>query len=176
MPAQLQLQLPPPARPPDPWAVALAYLPLVRRVAREFRRGEFDTDDLVQEGLIAVYRAVAKDDPARDRFGGLARVVAYRRMCDWLRWRHQDDRAIGDTSHARARADRVDVADLDDVLVAIESLTDRQRSVIDGHFGLNGPARSEARIGDEMGTTRMAVARLKFRGLARVRERLGVVT
>jgi RNA polymerase sigma factor (sigma-70 family) len=169
-----QLQLPPPARPPDPWAVALAYLPLVRRVAREFRRGDFDTDDLVSAGLIGVHDAALGGDPARDSFGGLARRAARLRMIDWLRWHGRDRRATGDVAHALARPDRIDGLDLADAYAAIGSLTDRQRSVIDGNFGLRGPYRRQEEIGAALATTRIAVSRLKLCGLAKLRERLGV--
>jgi RNA polymerase sigma factor (sigma-70 family) len=156
----------------DAWAVALCYLPLVRRLARDFHRGPWDTDDLMQEGLLGVHHAVAKDDPARDSFGGLARRAALNRMRDWLRWRRLDDAATGDVAVARARADRVDAADLADVLAAIGSLTELQRVAITGQLGLNGPAQSESQIGVALGITRDAVARLRIRGLAQLRKRL----
>jgi RNA polymerase sigma factor (sigma-70 family) len=167
-----QLQLPPPARPPDPWAVALAYLPMVWRLAREFRRGEFETDDLVQEGLIAVHRAVSRNDPARDSFGGLATRAAHNRMRDWLRWRRKARPVPRDAAPVADRADRVDAADLADVLAAIELLPCRPRFIVREHFGLRGPARTGAVIAVALGMKRDAVARAQFRALARVRERL----
>jgi RNA polymerase sigma factor (sigma-70 family) len=172
-----QLQLPAPrprprTPPPDAWAVALAYLPLVRRLARDFHRGPWDTDDLEQEGLLAVYCAVAKDDPTRDSFGGLARRAARNRMLDWLRWRRIDDPATGDVATARGRADRWDRADLADVFAAIECLPDRQRFIVREHFGLRGPARTAAVIAVVLGMKRDAVARAQLRALVRVRERL----
>jgi RNA polymerase sigma factor (sigma-70 family) len=159
--------------PVDPaWAVALAYLPLVKRLARDFHRGPWDTDDLVQEGLIAVHRAVAKNDPVRDSFGGLANAAAHNRMIDWLRWRRKARPVPPDAAPIGDRTDRVDLAELADALAAIESLTDRQRSVIDGYFGLRGPRRTESQIGIALGISRDAVARLRIRGLARLRKRL----
>jgi RNA polymerase sigma factor (sigma-70 family) len=170
--AQLQLQLPPPTRPPDPWAVALAYLPLVWRVAREFRRGEFETDDLVQEGLLAVHRAVSRNDPARDSFGGLARRAAHNQMRDWLRWRRKARPVPRDAAPVAARADRVDLADLADVLAALGLGSDRQQAIVCEHFGLDGPARTGAAIAVALGMKRDAVARAQLRALAQVRERL----
>jgi RNA polymerase sigma factor (sigma-70 family) len=168
--------MPIPLPPVDPaWAVALAYLPLIRRVAREFRRGPFDTDDLIQEGLIAVHRAIAKNDPVRDSFGGLANAAAHNRMVDWLRWLRCYGKArpmSPDAAPIGDRTDRDDLIDLADALAAIESLTDRQRSVIDGYFGLRGPRRTESQIGIALGISRDAVARLRIRGLARLRKRL----
>jgi RNA polymerase sigma factor (sigma-70 family) len=168
-----QLQLPPPARPPDPWAVALAYLPLVWRLAREFRRGEFETDDLVQEGLIAVHRAVFRNDPARDSFGGLARRAAHNRMRDWLRWRRKARPVPPDAAPVADRADRIDAELLADVLAALGLGSDRQQAIVREHFGLDRPARTGAAIAVTLGMKRDAVARSQFRALSKVRERLG---
>jgi RNA polymerase sigma factor (sigma-70 family) len=167
-----QLQLPPPARPPDPWAVALAYLPLVTRVAREFRHGEWDTDDLIQEGLIGARNAAARYDPGQHSFWRMAEIAARNRMRDWLRWRHCDDRATGDAALARDRADRWDFERLADVLAAIDCMPGYRRTILREHFGLYGPARTGAAIGDGLGMTRSAVAKDQLRALAWVRERL----
>jgi RNA polymerase sigma factor (sigma-70 family) len=168
--------MPTPLPPVDPaWAVALCYLPLIRRVAREFRRNPFDTDDLVQEGLIAVHRAVARNDPARDSFGGLANAAAHNRMVDWLRWLRCYGKArpvSPDAAPIADRTDRVDLTDLADVLAMLSLGTDRQQLIVREHFGLYGPARSEAQIAVALGMKRDAVARAKFRALAKVRERL----
>jgi RNA polymerase sigma factor (sigma-70 family) len=168
------MPIPLPAPPPDAWAVTLAYLPLVRRLARDFHRGDFDTDDLEQEGLLGVYRAVARDDPARDSFGGLARRAALNRMLDWLRWRRLDDVATGDVAVARARADRWDLAELADVLAAIGCLPGPRQTIIREHFGLEGPPRTAAAIGGRLGMTRSAVAKSQSRSLSMVREQIGV--
>jgi RNA polymerase sigma factor (sigma-70 family) len=162
--------------PPDPWTVALAYLPLVKRLARDFHRCPFDTDDLVQEGLLAVHRAVAEDDPARDSFGGLARRAARNRMIDWLRWRQRAVPPGGKLDDVLDRADRVDLIDLSDVLAALSLRTEWQQTVVREHFGLHGPARTEAAIAVAFRTTRDGVARAQFRALTQVRKRLGVAS
>jgi RNA polymerase sigma factor (sigma-70 family) len=171
-----QLQLPPPARPPDPWAVALAYLPLVEQVARGFRVGRFDRDDLIQEGLIGVRNAALRFDRKRGTFRGLAWVAARNRMLAWVQWRDRDRRATGDVNHALARTNRIDGEALADVLAALSLRTDWQQTVVREHFGLYGPARTEAAIAVAMGTTWNAVARAQFRALVKVRKRLGVAS
>jgi RNA polymerase sigma factor (sigma-70 family) len=161
--------------PVDPaWEAALAFLPFVRRVACEYRHRSWDRDDLIQEGLIAVYNAALRYEPRRGSFFRLVDVAVHNRMRDWLRWRHRHRRATGDEAPAVARADRVDLADLADVLAALGLRTDRQQTIVREHFGLYGPARTEAAIAVTLGTTRDAVARCQFRGLAQIRKRLGV--
>jgi RNA polymerase sigma factor (sigma-70 family) len=166
----------PPRDVPDPaWAVALAYLPLVERHARGFRRGRFDFDDLVQEGLIAVHDAAPKQDPARGSFEKLANRAVHNRMLDWLRWHARDGRATGDVDVAEARADRVDAVALDDAFLAVWSLPDRRRTILSEHFGLAGPARTASEIGGGLGMKRDAVAKNQSRALAMLRTDAGVV-
>jgi RNA polymerase sigma factor (sigma-70 family) len=160
----------------DPWAVALAYLPLVDQVARGFHVCRFDRDDLVQEGLIGVYRAVGKNDPARDTFRGLAWVAAQNRMRDWLRWQRKDPPVPLDAAPVADRVDRVDATELAEALAAIDRLPDRRRTILREHFGLDGPPRLEAAIGSDLGVSRDVIAQNKFRALGKVREHLGIAS
>jgi RNA polymerase sigma factor (sigma-70 family) len=160
----------------DPWAVALAYLPLVEHAAREFHLGRFDTDDLIQEGLIAVHDAVSKDDPARGRFKGLAKVAVHNRMYDWLQWQRKDPPVPPDAPPVVDRVDRVDATELAVALAVIDCLPDRRQTILREHFGLSGPARTAAEIGADLGMTRDAVAKNQSRALVKIREHLGIAS
>jgi RNA polymerase sigma factor (sigma-70 family) len=160
----------------DPWAVALAYLPLVRRVAREYRHGPWDTDDLIQEGLIGARNAALRYDSEQHSFFRMVEIAARNRMRDWLRWRHRDRCVTGDVVHALARADRVDAIELAEALAAIDLLPDRRRTILREHFGLDGPPRLEAAIGSDLGVSRDVIAQNKFRALGKVREHLGIAS
>jgi hypothetical protein len=97
-------------------------------------------------------------------------------MVDWLRWCHRDRRATGDVAEALARPDRLDGPDLADVFAAFAPEGERQRQIVREHFGLKGPARTEAAIGTMLGMSRDAVARAQYRAIGRVRERLGMAS
>jgi len=65
-----------------------AYLPFARRKARIFGGGdEHLEDDLVQEGLIGLYRGLASYDPRRGSLGGFAKTCMMNAMLSFLRKR-----------------------------------------------------------------------------------------
>lgn len=170
----MSAQDPPP--PADAWEAALAFLPFVRRVAREFRRDPWDTDDLIQEGLLAVHDASSRFDPRRGSFFRLVDVAVQNRMLRWLQWRRRAVAPGGDLSFVLARSDRLDLVELAEVLAAIEFLSERRRTILREHFGLRGPARKAKDIGVDLGMTRETVAKNQSRALVKVREGMGVAS
>lgn len=56
------------------------YQRVVRRKARSFHVVGIDYDDLVQEGLIGLYRAVKDFDPAKSSFSSFAQLCVTRQM------------------------------------------------------------------------------------------------
>jgi RNA polymerase sigma factor (sigma-70 family) len=63
-----------------------SFMPVVRQEARKLAHGdEFVADDLLQEGAMAVMRALGSYDPSRGGEGCYLRVCARNRMISYLR-------------------------------------------------------------------------------------------
>ena len=64
----------------EAWELAMRYRPIAVRAARRQRRSRIDYEDLVQEGLLALYVAALAYEPSKGSFGAYARVVVRRRV------------------------------------------------------------------------------------------------
>ena len=65
----------------------LRYKNMIRGIARKFAFGTLaETDDLVQEGMIALYAAIGNYVPTQGKFKNFARLCAERRICSYLRF------------------------------------------------------------------------------------------
>lgn len=65
--------------------IAARYQGMINAVAGSFNVPESERDDLRQEGLIALYRAVCKYDKALSGFSTFASVCIKRAMLTWIR-------------------------------------------------------------------------------------------
>jgi RNA polymerase sporulation-specific sigma factor len=152
---------------------------LARRLAR-FLPG-VDAEDLTQEGLIAVWRAVRSFDPSGPAsFWTYARVAARRRMARAAAAEsRRPDRAVGTTGEvghdmdARPDPRTADPAAAVELRDSLAALGPRRREIVIRTFGLDGaePARQDA-LAEELDLTRQSVARelsLALRELRRPR-------
>ena len=80
--------------------------PLIKQYASKKSSGHSDCEDIAQEILISVHKALHTYDPARPCMPWLAAIMHYR-MSDWLRSRY-----------SAAEAKKVPLADVEDFLMA----------------------------------------------------------
>lgn len=160
----------------DAWSVAMALLPLVEVVAKSLcRRRACDFDDLVQEGLIAVWQAWSRFDPARGSPERFASAIAGNRMRDWLRRSHvREILPGGDLGTAIARPDRIDESEYRDVIGAMDRLPAGCRFVARRRLAAGRESLSPDAIGAALGCCRRTVYRVETRAIARLRVALDV--
>lgn len=140
---------------------------LARRLARRYRCG-IDPEDLVQAGVIAVWRAVPSFDPARSRWRHHAFSVARKAMAkaafqEYRRQRHtaqHDDRHLSATNAnhhpVSSRAARLRAA-----LDALDPVT---RAVWESYWGQARKGRRLGPIARRLGITRGRAMRILAAG------------
>ena len=74
--------------------VADRYQPLINRLASGFHVPDAEKDDLMQEGLIGLYKAVMTYDPALSGFGTYAWLCVKRSMISAVRAMNRDDKDV----------------------------------------------------------------------------------
>lgn len=62
---------------------------LVRNVVKKYLKVQHtDTEDLLQEGRIALWRAIQKHRPEQSAFGTFATRVVFNHLCNYCKKRH----------------------------------------------------------------------------------------
>jgi RNA polymerase sigma factor (sigma-70 family) len=121
-----------------------AYLPFARRRARILGRGdEHLEDDLIQEGLIGLYRGLAFYDPRRGNLEGFAKTCMMNAMLSFLRKRERPRkleeklRALRFSQETSSMEERLEDREFLDVL--IEILSPLETAVLDAVFATGTP-------------------------------------
>ncbi len=127
-----------------------AYLPFARKKARIFGGGdEYLEDDLVQEGLIGLYRGLASYDPQRGSLGGFAKTCMVNAMLSFLRKRgrprklEEKMRALALPGKAFSPEERLEDKEFLAALVSV--LSPLETAVLDAVFATGTP-KSAAEI------------------------------
>jgi RNA polymerase sigma-70 factor (ECF subfamily) len=166
------------ARDGDAWAFGLLFdhyhLAVYRYIASRVQRPA-DAEDLTQLVFVKALEALPRYESRGIPFGGWLFRLARNTVIDHVRTRHDHadlDAAVG---HAGPDAgpDDMTVArqELDEVAVALSSLTDEQRDVIVLRFFAGLSAREAAAV---MGKQEGTVRGLQFRAIATLRRQLGI--
>lgn len=74
--------------------IARRYEGAIRAISASFAVPESERDDLYQEGLIALYRAVCRYDGSIASFSTFARVCIKRAMISWVRRTDEETRSL----------------------------------------------------------------------------------
>jgi RNA polymerase sigma factor (sigma-70 family) len=121
-----------------------AYLPFARRKARIFGGGdEYLEDDLVQEGLIGLYRGLSSYDPQRGSLGGFAKTCMVNAMLSFLRKRgrprklEEKMRALALPGEAFSAEERLEDKEFLAALVSV--LSPLETAVLDAVFATGTP-------------------------------------
>jgi RNA polymerase sigma-70 factor (ECF subfamily) len=159
-------------------AVLRACVPIVAASARRTGVPRDAVDDVVQDVLLTIHRALATYDPARPFLPWL-RAIAVRRAIDALRSRgrrsaREVDDDIAYLNHADNRPDVFEeasrVGDAGRLRAAIATLPPRQREAIE-IIGLREHSLEQASVAT--GSSKVALKVNFFRALKSLRARLG---
>jgi RNA polymerase sigma-70 factor (ECF subfamily) len=140
----------------------------VARIVRDYARrrlGEAAVDDVVQETLISVHRALHTYDPQRP-FGPWLYTIARHRISDVARREQRWLRAETEASSLSPAVIAPEPGNAHFLNVAMARLSDRQREVIEL---LKLAGRSVEEAATETGLSRRAVKVTAHRGLRRLR-------
>ena len=166
------------ARAGDAWAFGLLFdhyhLPIYRYIASRVHRPA-DAEDLTQLVFVKALEALPRYESRGIPFGGWLFRLARNTVIDHVRTRHEhaDLEAVVGHAGREAGPDEVTVAhqEMDEVAVAMATLTDEQRDAISLRFFAGLSAREAAEV---MGKQEGTVRGLQFRGIAALRRQLGI--
>ena len=162
----------------DAWAFGLIFdhfhLPIYRYIASRVHRPA-DAEDLTQLVFVKALEALPRYEARGIPFGGWLFRLARNTVIDHVRTRHEHadlDAAVGQPVRD-AGPDEMTVArqELDEVAVALASLTDEQRDAIALRFFAGLSAREAAEV---MGKQEGTIRGLQFRAIAALRRQLGL--
>ncbi len=120
------------------------YKPLVRKKARALFLMGGENDDLIQEGMIALYKAIRDYDPKRERgFGGFAGVCIERHLYNVIKGANRLKNSplntyvsiykpVGDEAGREMFGDTLLPAELvnpEDIVIDQENVTDLERAI-----------------------------------------------
>lgn len=151
-------------------------LRMLRGIANSIaERSKVSSDELLSEGTLAAMEAVDDWIPTGGRqIASWIRYRAFRRM---LRVAGGDRNACSvepcDVVEDRAGPEELAIAGerRDQVSDLLRFLPERERAVIDGHFGLTGEEKTFEQLGEEFGVSRQRVGQLMERAMLRLRSR-----
>jgi RNA polymerase sigma-70 factor (ECF subfamily) len=166
------------ARAGDAWAFGLLFdhyhLPVHRYIASRVHRPS-DAEDLTQLVFVKALEALPRYEARGIPFGGWLFRLARNAVIDHVRTRHDHVDLDVATRQAGLDAgpDEVTLArqQLDDVAVALATLTDEQRDAIALRFFAGLSAREAAAV---MGKQEGTIRGLTFRAIAALRRQLGI--
>lgn len=158
-----------------PWvsAAVVANERLVHYTVRRQWLGSLGYRDAVQEGRIALWRALVRHDPRRSRLSSYAVVAIERAVWDAVRREgraaHEalvDEPAYGPTDQAAAMDQALEAVYLRELVAALPG---RLQQVIRQHYGLDGgEAMTFRQIGQQWGLTKQRVQQLHVEALLRL--------
>lgn len=181
------------------WAEAVRHLPLVGHVAKGYFDRGVPSDDLIQEGVLGLRRAIELYDPARGvafstyaaywirqamqvALEGQAHTIRAPRASRRPRVSNDAIALAAQTTsldvandgasvgdEIQARPDRIDPADLAEALGLLARLDPRSRLVVEQHLGLHGPTRYLSDIGKDLGLGRERVRQIYDAAIAEMR-------
>jgi DNA-directed RNA polymerase sigma subunit (sigma70/sigma32) len=173
------------------WRRALAERSLVATIAKDFLGHGLDHDELIDEGLIGVCRAVETYHNSMGKWSVCAfrhakiaiKEAVYRSQLvrrPWrVLWRAKPAGGGARLCGGRAvdllpaRGDRIPPGEWARAEAALARLDDQERAVIAGRFGLDGPERTLREIGTEIGRDRRRVAQMERAAIAKLRRAVG---
>jgi RNA polymerase sigma-70 factor, ECF subfamily len=166
------------ARAGDAWAFGLLFdhyhLPVYRYIASRVHRPS-DAEDLTQLVFVKALEALPRYEARGVPFGGWLFRLARNTVIDHVRTRHDhlDLESANLQPDRDAGPDEVTVArqELDDVAVALATLTDEQRDAIALRFFAGLSAREAAEV---MGKQEGTIRGLQFRAIAALRRQLRI--
>ncbi len=131
----------------DPYRIEeylAAYLPFARRRARTLGRGDpYLEDDLIQEGLIGLYRGFASYDPLRGNLSNFAKTCISNAMLSFLRKRgrprriEEKLRALSVFDEGSSLEERLE--DREFLASLVEVLSPLETAVLDAVFAAGTP-------------------------------------
>lgn len=160
--------------------IVRANLRLAASIARRHASGEAEFMELLGEGVIALTRAADGFDISRgNRFSTYATwalMKAYARAASRMRVRQArsegGEERLAEMADARAAAAGRNALDRDQVAALLSRLPVRERSVLAGHFGLEGFATpvNYDELGRMLGISAGSVRRIEARAILRLRQ------
>ena len=150
--------------PQDREQLVMAHRPLVKSLARRFARPGLEAEDLEQLGLLAVWRALPLHQGDRKTLRGFVRVVVRRRLS-----RAVDRRRRASELPEREARGGVDLLELLDVREAWAQLSQGDRAILAGLYGIGRRPATMKELGGELGVTLQAVSLRHQRALERIR-------
>jgi RNA polymerase primary sigma factor len=166
-----------------------ANLRLVVSIARRHLHGRPAANlfEFVSDGNLALMRAVEKFDYAKgfrfSTYGSWAIMRSYARsipdeMTHEGRFQTGHDELLA-VARDHRETERDDTADVEairsTVAGGLQSLNDRERSIVERHYGLDGAGATKTldEIGSELGISKERVRQIEIRALAKLRHTLG---
>lgn len=148
-------------------------VPFLRRVLIKGLSRPDDADDIVQEILVSIHKALATYSPARPFFPWLMAIVNFRRT-DYLRQHYSSRKNVTIPVESVELTDHVTntahAAEYKDVENALGAIPDRQREVFE-LVKLKGYSAKE--VSEQTGMSVSAVKVSVHRTMAKLKEKLG---
>ena len=145
---------------------------LAKKYAMRKTGGHADCDDIAQEILVSVHKALHTYDPARPCMPWLAAIMHYR-MSDWLRSRYtaanQPKVPIEDVEHFLTDDVTIEPLAYEYVNKAVAGLTQGQQAVITSMYG---EELTVVETSEKLGMSVSAVKVTAHRAYKKLRERL----